>query len=141
MSNSARKVEYFYVTASGESEDAYELLTNLASVGINFLAFTSVHIGPQSVQFSLFPEDPARFQTLAKGIGLAVTGPYPAVLVQGTDEAGVLARIHRQLRDAGAEVYASSAVTDGKGFFGYLIYVKPQDADRAVSALALVGTR
>jgi hypothetical protein len=141
MSNTARKVEYFYVTASGEPAEAYELLTNLASLGINFLAFTSVPVGPRSVQFSLFPEDPARFQNLARGIGLAVTGPNPAVLVQGTDEPGMLARIHRQLRDAGAEVFASSAVTDGKGFFGYLIYVKPQDADRAVGALAMAGAR
>jgi hypothetical protein len=141
MTNTARKVEYFYVTANGEPEEAYELLTNLSSLGINLLAFTSVPIGPRSVQFSLFPADPARFQTLAKGIGLAVSGPFPAVLVQGADEAGVLARIHRQLRDAGAEVYASSAVTDGKGYFGYVIYVKPQEAERAVSALAMAGAR
>ena len=32
-------------------------------------------------------------------------------------------------------VYASSGVTDGKGSFGYLLYVRPNKFDRAVAAL------
>lgn len=135
MSYNARRVEYFYATVSGEPGEAYELLTNLAQLGVNFLALTSVPVGPRSLQLTLFPEDPQKLQSVAQGSGLHLNGPHPALLVQGTDEVGALARIHHRLHDAGIDVYASSGVTDGQGHFGYLIYMKPKDADRAAKVL------
>jgi hypothetical protein len=38
---------------------------------------------------------------------------------------------------AGIDVFASSGVTDGQGAFGYLIYVREDQFERAVSALNL----
>jgi hypothetical protein len=136
MAYQARRVEYFYATVSGDAGEAYELLTNLANLGINLLAFTSAHLGPRSIQLTMFPEDPAKLRSLAKGAGLALDGPHPAVLVQGDDRIGALAQIHHLLRSGGVDVYASNAVTDGKGSFGYVLYVRPQDAEKAERALA-----
>jgi hypothetical protein len=141
MSYNARKLEYFYVTVNGEAGEAFELLTNLANLGINFLAITSVPVGPGSVQLSLFPAEPARFLSVARASNLALNGPHAAVLVQGADEVGVLAGIHDRLRDAAIDVYASTGVTDGKGHFGYLLYLKPHESERAVEALSMVGVR
>jgi hypothetical protein len=135
MAYTARRVDYFYTTVSAGPDEAYDVLTHLASLGINFVALTSVPIGPASIQLTLFPEDPHKLQSVAKQVKLVLDGPYPAVLVQGDDEIGALARVHDRLHTHHVDVYASNAVTDGKGFFGYVLYVRPGDADKAAQAL------
>ena len=83
----------------------------------------------------MFPEDAARLQTAAKNAGFKLDGPYSALLVQGDDELGALTDIHAKLYQAGVNVYASSGVTDGKGSFGYLLYLKEEDLDKALHSL------
>lgn len=136
MAYTARRTEYFYATISGEPSDAYEVLGHLAALGVNFVAVTAVPLSPTSTQFTLFPEDPLKLQSAAKGARLTLNGPHEAVLVQGDDEIGALARIHRRLRDAGVQVYASSGVADGRGRYGCILYLRPQDAEEAARALA-----
>ena len=65
-----------------------------------------------------------------------LTGPQHAILIQGDDHLGVLAEIHKRLRDAGVQIYASSGVTDGQGRYGYVIYTKEGDHLPAVKALS-----
>ncbi len=42
------------------------------------------------------------------------------------------AELHMRLSDARVNVYASTGVADGRGSFGYIIYVRPEEYDRAV---------
>ena len=55
--------------------------------------------------------------------------------MQGDDEVGALAHIHEKLHDADVHVYASTGVADGKGSYGYIIYVRPEEYERAAEAL------
>jgi hypothetical protein len=135
MAYTSRRLEYFYATLTGGGNDAIELLDSLASLGVNFHAVTLVPIGPDSTQLTLFPEDSAQLQTISKQTGLAINGPHQAVIVQGDDEIGVLAAIHRQLRNEQVEVFASNAVTDGKGRFGCILFLRPEQAENAIRAL------
>lgn len=48
----------------------------------------------------------------------------------------MLTEIHKRLRDAGVQIYASTGVTDGQGRYGYVIYTKEGDHVRAVKALS-----
>jgi hypothetical protein len=73
----------------------------------------------------------------ARKAGLVLDGPHPAFLVQGDDELGALAGIHERISDANINVYASSGVADGRGSFGYVIYVRPDDYERAAAALGI----
>jgi hypothetical protein len=73
----------------------------------------------------------------ARKSGLVLDGPHPALLVQGDDEIGALASIHAKIYEANVNVYASSGVADGRGSFGYVIYVRPEDYDRAAAALGI----
>jgi hypothetical protein len=50
---------------------------------------------------------------------------------------GALAEIHQVLYQADVNIYASSGVTDGRGTFGYLIYVRPEEYERAAAALSV----
>jgi hypothetical protein len=130
-----RRADYFYVTVEDEPGEAYELLSQLASLGVNLLAMMAVPVGPLRTQLTLFPEDPARMVESARRAGLTLDGPYPALLVQGDDELGALVGVHNRLHRAHVNVYASTAVTDGKGAYGYILYVRPDEYDRAMKAL------
>jgi hypothetical protein len=135
MSTSVKKVEYYYCTVQDQLGEAYKLLSLLADVGVNLFAFTAVPSGLLNTQFTLFPEDPQKLKTEAQKAGLNINGPVPALLVQGDDEIGVLTDIHKKLFDAGVNVVASNAVTDGKGGFGYVIYVRTEEFAKASDVL------
>jgi hypothetical protein len=130
-------VAYFYVTLNDQAGEGFRLLAELAKLGVNLLALTAIPIGPQRTQLSVFPEDDGKFSAAAGKAGLAIDGPHPALLVQGDDEPGALAEVHERLRDAEVNVYASHGVTDGRGAFGYVLYVRPDEYQRAVRALGV----
>jgi len=73
----------------------------------------------------------------AKKTGLLLEGPHPALLVQGDDELGALVEIHAKLYQADINIYASNGLADGKGKYSYLVYVRPEDHDRAARALEI----
>ncbi len=135
MATRIRRADYYYVTQPEEPRDAYKLLSRLADLGINLLAFTGVPSGPMRTQLTIFPEDPKKFESAARRAGFRSEGPHHALLVQGDDELGALASIHARLDAANVTVYASSGVTTGEGSFGYVLYVRPEDYDRAVEAV------
>jgi hypothetical protein len=137
MTCSVRRVDYFSTTVKDQLGEAYQLLTTLADLGINLLAFTAVPIGPLHTQLTIFPQDTGKLASEAQKDRLVLDGPHPALLVQGDDELGALAEFHRRLANARVNVYASTGVADGSGCFGYIIYVRPEDYDRAVESLGL----
>lgn len=132
MAFTIRRADYFYVTVPGRPGAPSELLSALADRGLNLLAFAMVPMGPDRTQLTVFPEDAGRFRAEAGPAGLAADGPHPALLVQGDDELGALARVNQTLTDARVEIFAASGVADGRGSFGYVVYIRPGDVDRAV---------
>ena len=137
MALTVRPTEYFYVNTRDEVGAAYHLLSALAERGVDLLAFTAVPNGADRAQFALFPEDPAHFVDEARRAQIDAEGPHHALLVQGDDELGRLAGIHERLFKAGVNVYAASGVGDGRGSFGYVVYVREDDFPRAIEALGL----
>ena len=67
--------------------------------------------------------------------GINVAGPHTALLVQGDDELGALADIHMRLFEANVNVSSATGVVDGTGSFGYVIYVRFNDYERAAKTL------
>lgn len=137
MSFEIQPVDYFYTTVQDQPGEAYKLLSILEERAINLLAFTAVPVGSNRTQLALFPEDPRQLLHEAKQTGLALEGPHQALMVQGDDELGALVEIHRQLYEAGVNIYASSGLSDGKGSFGYLIYVRAEEFEAALQALKI----
>jgi hypothetical protein len=135
MAYSVRTVEYFYTTIRDQPGEAFKVLAALAERGIDLVAFTAVPVGPSAAQLAIFPDDSRHLRTEAAHARLELDGPYRALLVQGDDELGVLAQIHGRLGEADVNVFASQGVADGKGAFGYLIYVRAEQVDKAAHAL------
>jgi hypothetical protein len=137
MAYTIRRVEYFHTTVVDQPGEAYKILHALAGRGVNLLAFTAVPVGPDRTQITLFPEDPGKMKSEAHKAGMALDGPHRALLVQGDDELGVLATVHEKLYRADVNVFASSAIADGFGKYGHLIYLRPEDHERAAKALEI----
>jgi hypothetical protein len=137
MACNVLRVDYFYTTVADQPGEAYRLLKTLADLGIDLLAFAAVPIGPLHTQLTLFPQDSGRLAREAQNDRLVLDGPHPALMVQGDDELGALAELHMKLAEASVNVYASTGVADGKGSFGYVIYVRPEEFERASAALGV----
>ena|SRR5579862_876350 len=137
MAHSVRRIDYFYTTVADRPGKAYELLQTLADLGINLLAFAAVPIGPLYTQLTLFPQDRGKLVHEAQSASLVLDGPHPALMVQGDDELGALTDLHMKLANASVNVYASTGVADGRGSFGYVLYVRPEEFERAAAALGI----
>jgi hypothetical protein len=137
MAFAIRRVDYYYASVKDEPGAAYRILSQLAALGVNLLAFTAVPVGPTRAQLAIFPDDDGKLTSAARQAGLALDGPHGAFLVQGDDELGALAGVHERLFQAGIDVYASSGVTDGRGSFGYVVYVREDQFERAAQALGV----
>jgi hypothetical protein len=135
MAATIRRVEYFYVVVEDRPGEAYRLLAGIASGGVHLLAFNAIPLGMDKTQLVLFPEHVDLLARVAEEQGLALSGPQHAILIQGDDHLGALVDIHRRLFEAGVNVVCSSGVTDGRGGFGYLLYVRHDDFARAASLL------
>jgi hypothetical protein len=137
MSYGIRRVDYFYVTVQGRSAEAFGFLDQLAGLGINMLAFNGMPLGPEKTQLTIFPEDSSSFTDAARKAGLTLDGPKVALLVQGDDERGAMAKVHHDLHDVGVDVYASTGISDGRGGFGAVLYIRAEEYARAAKALGL----
>ncbi len=137
MASKIRKVEYFYTNVIDEPGSSFSLLNQLAQLGINQLAFVSVPTGPSHSQLTIFPEKPDELIKQAKSAGFTLDGPHSAILVHGDDKLGVLQEIHNKLFLSNINIFASMGVTGGRGGFGYLIYIRPDQFDLAASVLNL----
>jgi len=135
MSFSIRRVAYYYVNVQDRPGEAYALLSQLATSEVNLLAFGAMPMGENRAQLTLFPEDVSQLARVAERAGLVLEGPHCALLVRGDDRLGALADVHARLTEADINVYSSTGVTDGRGAYGYILYIRPEDIDQACSAL------
>ena len=135
MAYKIRRVDYFHTAVVDQPGESYKVLSALAGLGVNLLAFMAVPVGPDTTQLTLFPEEPSKMASEASKAKMALDGPHRAILVQGDDELGALAVVHEKLFRADVNVYASTGVSDGYGKYGHIIYVRPEDYARAAKAL------
>lgn len=137
MAFQIRRVTYYYTMVRDQPGESFSFLSQLAALGINLLAFTAIPVGPEKTQLTIFPEDNGKFQQATFNIGLTFDGPHQAFLVQGDDDLGALSAVHEKIFKVKVNVFASSGVSDGKGMFGYVIYVRPESFERAAKALGV----
>ena len=90
---------------------------------LTYQAFAAIPLGPEHTQLVFFPDDPQRLTQIADTVGFALTGPQRAFLVQGDDRLGAIADIYGKLSQVEVSVYASTGVTDGRGGFGYILWI------------------
>ena len=137
MAETIKKVQYFYATIEDKPGTASELLKNLSDRGVNIMAVTAFPLGDGRSQVDFFPEKPEELIKAALDVGVTLVGPKRAFMIQGDDKIGALHDHHLKLSDAGINVHAANGVVDGSGRFGYVMWVKPEDYDKAAKAFGI----
>jgi len=130
-----RKIDYFYTSIKDESGEGFRFLAQLASKNVDLMAVTAVPFGPDKAQLTLFPKNPENLVEAAKLEKITLDGPHSAILVQGEDHVGAFAGVLSKVAKANVNVFSVQGMTDGRGGFGYIIYLRPSDIDQALRAL------
>jgi hypothetical protein len=137
MAETIKKVQYFYATIEDKPGTAKELLNNLSDRKVNLIAVTAFPQGDGLSQVDFFPEHPEHLIKAALDAGITLVGPKYAFLIQGDDKVGALHEHHMKLSDAGINIHAANGVVDGSGRFGYVLWVKPEDYEKASKAFGI----
>jgi hypothetical protein len=134
MSDSLRKVDYFYVMVPNGAGEGAKVMAGLAAEGVNLLAFSGFPSG-RKAQLDLVPEDSARLKRAARKLGLLLSPRKTGFLCQGNDRVGAVSGILEKLAGAKIGVTAMDAVTVGDGRFGAILWVKPEAVAKAAKLL------
>lgn len=134
MSDTLRKVDYFYTMLPNTPGQGAKVMAGLAAAGVNLLAFSGFPAGRRA-QLDLVPEDSAKLKRAAKKLGIALSAKKTGFLVAGEDRVGALTGILDALAAAKVNVTAVDAVSSGKGRYGAIFWVKPQSVAKAAKLL------
>lgn len=135
MADAVRRVEYCYVIVPDAPGEGRRVLSALREGGVNLLALLGFPAGDGRSQIDLVPEDPAALREVAGRAGLELSETKRAFLIQGDDRVGAADEWLGKLAQAGVNVTATAAVTAGAGRYGMLVWVAPDDYERAAGAL------
>jgi len=134
MSDTVRKVDYFYLVVPDKPGECTKILSALAAEGINLLAFSGFP-SARKAQLDLVPEDSAAFKVAAKKLKLKLSPRKSGFLLQGEDRAGAANETLEKLAGAKINVTAMDAVSGGSGRYGAIFWVKPEAVSRAAKLL------
>jgi len=134
MAETVQRVQYFYIEVSDKPGEGARVLNMLKEAGVNLLAFSGFPKGRRA-QIDFIPAEPAAFRAAARKAKLKLVGPRRGFLVQGEDRVGAVAELMSMLGEAGINVTAIDAVAAGAGRYGAILWVKPQDVQKAARIL------
>jgi hypothetical protein len=135
MADTVRGVDYYYVTVQDAPGEGRRILTALKDGGVNLLAFLGFPLGDGRSQIDLIPEDPQSLKAAAEQAGVTLSEARRAFLIQGDDRVGAVADTLGKLADANVNVTAAAATAAGSGRYGLILWVGPEDYERAADAL------
>lgn len=136
MSETIRKVDYFYIKTPNKAGEGARVLGALRDAGVNLLAFSGFPEG-DGAQIDFVPEDTALFQAAAKKAGLKLSPKKTGFLAQGEDRVGAVAGIMGRLAAVKINITAIDAVCAGAGRYGAIFWVKPADVSKGAEALGV----
>lgn len=134
MSETIRKVGYFYTEVANKPGEGARILGMLRDARVNLLAFTGFPKGRRA-QMDFIPADPVAFQKAARRAGLKLRQKKIGFLIQGEDRIEAVARVMGRLAAAKINVTAIDAVCAGKGRYGAILWVKPPNVAKAAKVL------
>jgi hypothetical protein len=137
MSDTVRRVGYFYVQVDDKPGEATRILTRLKEAGVNLLNFTAFPVAGGRSQLDFIPEDGAAFIKTARAAGLDPSPRKECFLVRGADRAGAVVDLLGKLAAAGINVHAANATCGTGGGYGMVLWVKPEHMAPAAKALGV----
>ena len=137
MADKIRRADYQYVHVPDKPGEGARILGALKEAGVNLLSLTAFPDGKGTTQVDFVTENADGLAKAAKGLGLKLSDRKRAFFIQGDDRAGAAAEIFRKLADAGVNVHATNAAAGARGGFGMIVWVRPENFDKAAKALGV----
>jgi len=134
MADIIRKVAYFAIDVPNKPGEGARILGALADAGVNLLAFSGFPNG-RKAQLDIIPEEVNIFKKAAKVTKIKTRPQKIGFLVQGSDRKGAVANLLKKLADNKINVTAVDAVSAGAGRYAAILWVKPEDVNKAAKAL------
>ncbi len=135
MADQVRKVSYCDLTVRARAGQGAAVLGALREAGVNLLAFSGFPTRAGQAQIDLISADMAGVRRVARAQGWRLSKPKKGFLVQGGDQVGACHRQLEKLARARIKVTAAQGVAAGKGRYGMILWVKPNDYARAAKSL------
>ncbi len=135
MKFNAKQIIYYSIETDYKIGEASKLLSILANNKIDFLAYKATTTESKKTLFTLFSENAQKISEVANANGFKADGPHSSVLVTGNEEIGALASIYEKLAQANIDVSESSGIAHINGAYGVILYLKPMDCNKAITAL------
>lgn len=137
MTDEISVVKYVSVKVGDKPGEGRRLLEHISEKGINLIGFSAMPLGDGQTQLNFITDRVEKLLEAAADAGVELEGPGQAFMVQGDDRIGALHQHHLTLANAGVNVCCSSGV-GGKDRFYFLLWVKPEDFDKAAYAFDFV---
>jgi|SRR5579862_488337 hypothetical protein len=135
MTDTSRRVDYFYAIVPDSPGEGARILSALKREGVDLLAYLGFPTGSGEAQIDLVPTDSNSLRQAADRIGLALTGAKHAFLIQGDDRVGSVEATTAKLSTAGVNITAAAAASDGSGHYGMILWVAEADYEQAAQIL------
>jgi len=135
VADTARRVEFYYVTVPDAPGEGQRILSALKERGVDLLAYLGFPLGGGQSQIDLVPADPESLREAAQEAGITLSDPKRAFLIQGDDRVGAVADITAKLAEANINLTAAAAAGAGSGRYGMILWVAQGDYQRAADAL------
>ncbi len=136
MADRVTKTAYWKITTTNRPGQGARVLRALKDDGVNLVAFTAFPRG-RKAQMDFVPANAAAFQKAMRKAGFRLSGRRTVFLIQGRDRVGAVHGVMEKLGKAGINVTAVDAVTDGKGHYGAILWVKPAAVRKAAKVLGV----
>ena len=135
MADRVKKIKYCYLKVPNRAGQGERVLRTLREEGINLLAYSGFPIGKGKAQLDFIPEDMTALRQVARANDWKLSAVKKGFLITGSDRLGAVHRHIAKLADRGINVTAADAVAAGRGRYGMLLWVRPQNYVRAARVL------
>lgn len=135
MGDRVRKISYCYIKVPNRAGQGDKVLGQLREGGVNLLAYSGFPIGGGKAQLDFVPDNMPAFRRVARKNGWRVSKAKKGFLIAGNDQIGAAHRHISRLAGAGINITAADAVAAGKGRYGMILWVRPNQYNRAARVL------
>lgn len=135
MPDVVKKVTYCNTIVANRAAAGAKVLAELQRMGVNLTAFSGFPAPGGKAQLDFVAEDIAAVRRVFKRNGWALSRPKKGFLIYGSDGAGAAFRHIKKLGAEKISITAADAVYAGRGRFGMILWVRPDDYRRAARIL------
>ncbi|HUB80979.1 MAG TPA: hypothetical protein VMB03_19375 [Bryobacteraceae bacterium] len=136
MVDTVKRFDYEYAVIGDDPVELADVVSEIAKSGVDLLALSESAQAERRVQVELITGETAQLANTAREHGWKLRPRKSGFLVQGQGSPDAIGPILRELAASGIQITAMQVISAGSGRFGAILWVKPEDVERAGAILS-----